>query len=72
MPNGRKKFIQNFMFHFSLAYAALLTLCNARQSGGDISHWRRVQNLWERRVYSVSIIQLQIYVMFVPVSGSRS
>lgn len=36
MSNGSKKFIQN-TFHFSLAYVALLTLCNARQSGGDIS-----------------------------------
>jgi len=64
------------MFHFILAYTALLTLHKARQSEEETFHiedvCRTYPLLRERKVYSVSIIQIEIYVRFVPVSDSRS
>lgn len=64
------------MFLFNLAYTALLTLCNASQSEEEMFPIEDIHKtypcLWEIRVYGMSIIWIEIYVTFVPVSDSRS
>lgn len=64
------------MFLFNLAYTALLTLCNASQSEEEMFPIEDIRKTYpclrEMRVYGMSIIWIEIYVTFVPVSDSRS